>query len=117
MRPTVQAAELQRAGGAMNSGPIGSLTVVFRIRSISALAGASSHHPVTSSTGCNWPGWRAPHNAVVMPWSSIQRIAKMDDALAKPLLREPIEPLHGSKILREARLLEFWIAAAQIVAL
>src|ERR1700730_14649322 len=41
---------------------------------------------------------------------------QIDDALAEALLREPIEPLHGSEILREARLLEFWIGAAQVVA-
>jgi hypothetical protein len=42
-----------RAGGAMNSGPTGSLMVSRRILSISALADASSDQPVTSSTGCN----------------------------------------------------------------
>jgi hypothetical protein len=52
-----------RAGGAMNSGPTGSAIVWPRIRSISALAGAASHQPATSSTGCSWPGWRAPHSA------------------------------------------------------
>jgi fluoroacetyl-CoA thioesterase len=45
-----------RAGGAMNSGPTGSVTVSRRICSISALADASSDQPVTSSTGCSWPG-------------------------------------------------------------
>jgi hypothetical protein len=44
----------------MNSGPTGSLMVAARMRSISAIAGASSHHPFTSSTGCSWAGWRAP---------------------------------------------------------
>src|ERR1700692_874904 len=42
-----------RDGGAMNSGPTGSVMVSRRIRLISALAEASSDHPVTSSTGCN----------------------------------------------------------------
>ena len=42
-----------RAGGAMNSGPTGSVIVSRRIRSISALAAASSRQPVTSSTGCS----------------------------------------------------------------
>ena len=42
-----------RAGGAMNSGPTGSVMVSRRIRSISALVEASSRQPVTSSTGCN----------------------------------------------------------------
>ena len=46
-------AAMLRAGGAMNSGPTGSVIVSRRIRSISALAGASSRQPVTSSTGCN----------------------------------------------------------------
>jgi hypothetical protein len=54
-------------GGAMNSGPIGSVMVSRRIRSISALAEASSDQPITSSTGRNCSGCRAPHNAVVMP--------------------------------------------------
>ena len=44
-----------------------SLIAALRMRSISALADASSSHPLTSPTGCNWPGWRAPHSAVVMP--------------------------------------------------
>jgi hypothetical protein len=61
------AAAKARAGGAMNSGPTGSLMVAARMRSISAIAGASSHHPFTSSTGCSWAGWRAPHKALVMP--------------------------------------------------
>jgi len=65
-----------RAGGAMNSGPIGAGIVARRMRSISALAGASSDHPLTSSTGSNWPGRRAPQSAVVIPWSSIQRTAR-----------------------------------------
>jgi hypothetical protein len=42
-----------RAGGAMNSGPTGSVTVWRKIRSISALAEGSSDQPATSSTGCN----------------------------------------------------------------
>jgi len=60
-------AAMLRAGGAMNSGPTGSLIVAARMRSISALAGASRRQPLTSSTGCSWPGWRAPHSAVVTP--------------------------------------------------
>jgi hypothetical protein len=41
---------------------------------------------------------------------------QMDDALAEPFLREPIEPLHGGKISTEPGLLEFGIRAAQVVA-
>ena len=52
-------------------------------REISALVGASSRHPLTSSTGCNWSGWRAPHSAVVISWSSIHRIAKWITPLPK----------------------------------
>ena len=44
-------AAMLRAGGAMNSGPTGSLMVSSRIRSISALVEASSCQPVISSTG------------------------------------------------------------------
>jgi hypothetical protein len=62
-----QAAAKLRAAGAMNSGPTGSVTLAARMRSISALAGASSNQPPTSSTGCSWAGWRAPHKAVVTP--------------------------------------------------
>src|SRR5437588_13086900 len=65
-----------RDGGAMNSGPTGSVMVSRRISSILAISVASSDQPVTSSTGRNCSGWRAPHKAVVMPWSSIQRIAR-----------------------------------------
>src|SRR5215472_16937977 len=65
-RSPIHAAML-RAGGAMNSGPTGSLIVAARMRSISALARASRCQPLTSSTGSSWPGWRAPHSAVVMP--------------------------------------------------
>jgi hypothetical protein len=50
---TARHAGAPRAGGAMNSGPTGSAMVSRRIRSISALAEASSDQPVTSSTGCN----------------------------------------------------------------
>jgi hypothetical protein len=53
-KPSVQAAAKLRGGGAMNSGPIGSLIIALRMRSISALAGASSHNPLTSWTGCSW---------------------------------------------------------------
>src|SRR5580704_12164871 len=60
-------AAMLRAGGAMNSGPTGSVIVSRRIRSISALAEASSRQPVTSSTGCSCSGCRAPHSAVVIP--------------------------------------------------
>jgi hypothetical protein len=87
----------------MNSGPIGSLIVALRMRSISALAGASSHHPLTSSTGCSWPGWRAPPQGRRDALVEHPADRQMDDALAKTLLREPIEPLHRSKILRECR--------------
>src|SRR5207248_9398863 len=41
---------------------------------------------------------------------------QVDDPLAKALLRQAIQPFHGSKVLREARLLEFRIGAAQVVA-
>src|SRR5262245_65287722 len=44
-------AAMLRAGGAMNSGPTGSLIVALRMRSISALAAASRCQPLTSSTG------------------------------------------------------------------
>jgi hypothetical protein len=44
-------AAMLRDGGAMNSGPTGSVMVSLRIRLISALAEASSAQPVTSSTG------------------------------------------------------------------
>ena len=40
----------------------------------------------------------------------------MDHALAEALLRKAVELIYGGKILREARLLEFWIRVAQIVA-
>src|SRR5262249_6055321 len=60
-------AAMLRVGGAMNSGPTGSLIVAARMRSISALAGASRCQPLTSPTGSSWPGWRAPHSAVVTP--------------------------------------------------
>ena len=45
-----------RAGGVMKSGPTGSVIVTARMRSTSALAAASSDQPLTSSTGCSWPG-------------------------------------------------------------
>lgn len=45
----VQAA--RRSGGAMNSGPTGSLIVSCRIWSISAIAGLSMRQPVTSAIG------------------------------------------------------------------
>src|SRR5713226_7213435 len=41
---------------------------------------------------------------------------QVDAPLAEALLREAIEPIHGGKILREAWLLEFWVRAAQVVA-
>jgi hypothetical protein len=41
----------RRSGGAMNSGPTGSLIVSLRIRSISAIADLSMCHPMTSPTG------------------------------------------------------------------
>src|SRR5580704_11393991 len=41
----------------------------------------------------------------------------MDDPLAEVLLCEMIEPSDGGEILREAWLLEFWVGAAQIVAI
>src|SRR5207244_4400772 len=65
-----------RDGGAMNSGPTGSVIRSRSTRSISALTSASSDQPFTSATGASWLGWRAPHSAVVMPWSSIQRTAR-----------------------------------------
>jgi hypothetical protein len=40
----------------------------------------------------------------------------VDHPLAKALLRQLIEPFHGSKVLGEARMLEFRIGAAQVVA-
>src|SRR5713226_4858152 len=49
-------AATRRAGGAMNSGPTGSLIVSRMIRSISPLARASSLQPITSSTGRSWSG-------------------------------------------------------------
>src|ERR1700738_1216007 len=52
-----------RDGGAMNSGPTGSVMVSRKIRSISALAEVSSDQPTTPSTGCSGGGWRAPHSA------------------------------------------------------
>jgi hypothetical protein len=41
----------------------------------------------------------------------------MDDALAKALLREVIEPFYRRKILREPWLLKFWVCAAEVIAL
>src|SRR2546421_676204 len=61
-----------RDGGAMNSGPTGSVIRSRSTRSISALTSASSDQPLTSAAGASWLGWRAPHSAVVTPWSSIQ---------------------------------------------
>src|SRR5258708_15582714 len=71
-QPARRHAATLRAGGAMNSGPTGSVMVSRRIRSISAFAEASSDHPITSSTGRSRSAWRAPHNAVVMSRSCIQ---------------------------------------------
>src|ERR1700722_8486024 len=56
-----------RAGGAINSGPTGSVMVSPRISSISALGEAPSRQPGPALTGSSWPGCRAPHNAVVIP--------------------------------------------------
>ena len=50
------AATALRDGGAMNSGPTGSLIAALRMRSISALADASSSHPLTSPTGLQLAG-------------------------------------------------------------
>ena len=47
---------LRRGGGAMNSGPTGSVTDSCRIRSISAFPAGSKDQPKTSSIGSNWPG-------------------------------------------------------------
>src|SRR5262249_28245187 len=70
-----------RAGGAMNSGPTGSLIVAARMRSTSALAGASRCQPLTSSTGSSWPGEAAPPRAVGTASSSNQRTARGDTRL------------------------------------
>jgi hypothetical protein len=43
----------RRSGGAMNSGPTGSLIVFCRIRSISAIAELSTCHPTTSAIGAS----------------------------------------------------------------
>ncbi len=43
----------RRSGGAMNSGPTGSLTVSCRIRSISAIAALSMRQPTTSAIGAS----------------------------------------------------------------
>ena len=83
-----------------------------RIRSISDLAAASSDQPMTASTGSSWSGRRAPHSAIVTPWSSTQRTARSNDALAIALLREAIEPLDGGEILGEARRLELRVVSA-----
>src|ERR1700719_1496438 len=88
-----------RGGGAMNSGPTASAIVSRKIRSISAWAGSSSRQPVGVALGGPPPnrGGNAP--------------------FPETLRREPIEPLHGGKILRESWLLEFWVGAAKIIAL
>jgi Aminotransferase class I and II len=57
----------RRGGGAMNSGPTGSVISSLKMRSISDFAAASSDQPNTSSMGSSWLGWRAPHNADVAP--------------------------------------------------
>jgi hypothetical protein len=43
----------RRSGGAMNSGPTGSLTVSFRIRSISVIAALSMRQPTTPAIGAS----------------------------------------------------------------
>ncbi len=45
-----------RAGGAMNSGPTGSVIVSYRMRLISFMSEASSDQPITSDAGSSWPG-------------------------------------------------------------
>jgi 5-aminolevulinate synthase len=57
----------RRGGGAMNSGPTGSVISSLKMRSISDFEAASSDQPNTSSMGSSWLGWRAPHNADVAP--------------------------------------------------
>ena len=101
----------------MNSGPTGSLIVAARMRSTSALAGASRCQPLTSSTGSSWPGVAcAPQrrgDALIEHPANRQ----MDHSLVEALLGELIEPRHGSEILPEAWLLKFRIGAAKVVAL
>ena len=46
----------ERPGGAMNSGPTGSVMNVLRMVSISALSVSSSDQPLTSPTGFSWSG-------------------------------------------------------------
>lgn len=60
-------ATICRAGGAMNSGPIGSLTLSRTIRQMAFSAAASSFQPSTLSTVCSCSGWRAPHKATLTP--------------------------------------------------
>ena len=95
--PPIHAAML-RAGGAMNSGPTGSLIVAARMRSTSALAGASRCQPLTSSTGSSWPGVAcAPQrrgDALIEHPANRQ----MDHSLVEALPGELIELSHASEI-------------------
>jgi hypothetical protein len=43
--------------------------------------------------------------------------SEMEDPLAKPRMRQLVQPIHGREILVKPRLLEFRVRAAKIVAL
>jgi hypothetical protein len=59
-----------RVGGAMNSGPTGSVTDRRTSASMACFASASSDHPTTSSSGASCSGLRAPQSATCTPGSS-----------------------------------------------
>ena len=101
----------------MNSGPIGSLTVSRRIRSISDLSARiepPARHLIDRLQLAGMA--RAPkrgRDALIEHPADRQ----LNNMFAEAVLRQLIEPLHGGKILGEPRRLELRVGAAQIVTI
>src|SRR5580704_11095976 len=101
----------------MNSGPTAFAIVSETIRSISAAADASICQPERPVIGASWSGRRAPQSATVLScWSRNPAQCEMNDALSVVGLREAVEPLNRSQILRKTGSLELGIVLSQIIA-
>ncbi len=100
----------------MNSGPTGSVTAVFTMRSISSRSAASSDQPATPSAASHLFGVAAApeRNADALVEHPTHR--QMDHAPLEAALCELIELPHGLEILGETGRLELRIDAPQIVA-
>src|SRR5215472_13233767 len=103
-----------RAGGAMNSGPTGSLIVAAIDLRLGGRIEVPAAHLINriQLTGMACAPQRRGDALIEHPANR-----QMDHSLVEALLGELIEPRHGSEILAEPRPLKFRIAAAKVVAL